>query len=328
MRVHVRHQQREIRSNTLFAILIYWNALYSIPILIPAIWINFVNKSRDTLKPLSDLDSIWYGAVLVLWTLCELPRLWLGTAGNKEHLFAPFLQFFLLNVVTLGVMFAFVAQTPRANALDTGLASVQLIFTICELVLWCFMASGMVHQNTVDFYAHLWAVDPTFNGGLGVTAAGAAEAGKGAKRRKARDGDDSDSGAEREGEDADEEMDAIPTSGSFVGGKPVLFTPRKKAAADSAEVSDGEGGGAEDAFLAHAKAFQSGRRSQLATPTRADDQVNLSQHPSAINSPSTPLSAERRRPAVAAESIPSRRSKGAAAAAAAAMPPPLSFGRQ
>jgi hypothetical protein len=176
MRVHVRHGQREIRSDTLFAVLTSWNVLFSCAVCIPVLWINFIRKTQLAGAPLGEVERIWYGAVLLLWSACELPRLYLGVTGNRDHLVAPLLMFALLTVlVHTVVMFVFNVSTPRGDALDKGLTSVQLLFAFCELALCWPLGQRMVHQNTVDFYACLWSAPDA----RGAAAIAAGQPGKG-----------------------------------------------------------------------------------------------------------------------------------------------------
>ena len=317
MRVHVRHEQREIRSNTLFAVLMSWNTIFSVGICIPGIWANFIRKARDAANPLGEVESIWYGSMLLLWSACEIPRLYLGSSGNREHQIAPLLMFAVLTVVIHAVvMFVFSVVTPRGNAVDKGLTSMQLLFAFAEIALCLPMAPRMVNQNTVDFYANLWSGDAPSddfdnNGNPSAAALTRAKERQNLLRSKRNanggDSDDDDDGGDDN--ELDDIMQSVLASQQRGPGAPIAFSPVRK----------GDGG---DDF-ANLTAY--GGPSSANAAASSLPMTPNARHPSAVNSPvRSPELATR--PAASVGSRPTlTAAAGAGAPTARAVPiaPPL-----
>ena len=153
MRLAVHHEMQTMSSSTLLSVLVQMNFWFSTFIFVIIMWAVYAEKLS---QGMSDLDRVWYGAILGIWMLTEAPRLHLAQKGNSTHSVAHLLGFLVLTFVThLTCMIVLNLQVPKKHSLDYAVSVMQLFFGVCEAVVAIATLRRIIRRNTVDFYVHL-----------------------------------------------------------------------------------------------------------------------------------------------------------------------------
>ena len=138
--------------------LLYYNIVFSICFTLVA-WAAYFHKSKS--YEVAWKHRMWYGVVMLMWTIFEILRLLCGYVGNLKSSVQHLMGFFLFSVMNLalvGVFYAVDKGLPR-NPHDRALSIVHFMFIFPELFTAVFEAKRQIRYHTVRYYLSLGSVE-------------------------------------------------------------------------------------------------------------------------------------------------------------------------
>jgi hypothetical protein len=156
MRLPVHHNHNVVVGNPFLAALVHMNIWFSIPILLVVAWYHYAHRIDVYNDKMNDWSRSWYGSMVGIMTLTELPRLYFGYVGNISQSVAHLFGFVSLTFVThFALMLAYLLLTPYRNSLDFAVAIIALIFGFFEAIFGAITLKSLLWRNTVNFYLQL-----------------------------------------------------------------------------------------------------------------------------------------------------------------------------
>ena len=154
MRLPVYHNYNTVMGNPFLALLVQMHSWFSVCLYLVVAWVFYAERLRDY-----DMDAwqrSWYGSIVGVWTLTELPRLFFGYRGNVSQSVAHLFGFVALTFIThFTLVGAYLVLVPYRNSLDFSIAVVSFVFGFFEAILGIITLRKIIKRNTTNFYVQL-----------------------------------------------------------------------------------------------------------------------------------------------------------------------------
>lgn len=90
--------------------------------------------------------------LFALWVFVEIGRIYTGFYGNLKESFPEMLTFVVISLISIGLLFVNLLVPGNRFALERVLISIQLIFTILEIVMNILGIATLYKNHTNLFY--------------------------------------------------------------------------------------------------------------------------------------------------------------------------------
>jgi hypothetical protein len=153
MRLNVHHRLKVVDGSVFLAMFVSVNLFLSLLVFYPVMIAQFAIKWDDGF---TYIDKRWFTSVTVTFLAMEMPRLYMGWAGNKYRSVAQLIGFIALTLsANTALMIVWNIMAPQFTALDFSLTVCELTVAGLEVCYAVSVLRSMIKQNTVDFFIYL-----------------------------------------------------------------------------------------------------------------------------------------------------------------------------
>ncbi|ORC90395.1 uncharacterized protein TM35_000081930 [Trypanosoma theileri] len=147
MRVRAYHHHTVSRSSAALAALVIVNAAFmfcfALPVVLAFPWSRVLTATQQA----------WGAALISIWAIAEIPRLYAGHTGNNLQHVPALMRFALMTLVPqIPLVIVYMVMWPQRNALNEAVSITMIILLVAELFCTIRLLVTLMQRNRIDFF--------------------------------------------------------------------------------------------------------------------------------------------------------------------------------